>query len=63
MSEYRELRQRHSLLDICRTPDLATAVTLQPVRRIEIDAAILFQLGARSIFAPGQVGEACHFQS
>jgi len=42
MSEYRELRQRHSLLDICRTPDLATAVTLQPVRRIEVDAAILF---------------------
>jgi uroporphyrinogen decarboxylase len=42
MSEYRELRQRHSLLDICRTPDLATAVTLQPIRRIEVDAAILF---------------------
>src|SRR6476619_1837388 len=42
MSEYRELRQRHSLLDICRTPDLATIVTLQPVRRIEVDAAILF---------------------
>ena len=42
MSEYRELRERYSLLDICRTPDLATAVTLQPVRRIEVDAAILF---------------------
>jgi uroporphyrinogen decarboxylase len=42
MSEYRELRQRYSLLDICGTPDLATAVTLQPVRRIEVDAAILF---------------------
>ncbi len=42
MSEYRELRQKHSLLDICRTPDLATTVTLQPVRRIEVDAAILF---------------------
>ena len=42
MSEYRELRQRYSLLDICRTPDLATAVTLQPVQRIELDAAILF---------------------
>jgi uroporphyrinogen decarboxylase len=42
MSEYRELRERHSLLDICRIPDLATAVTLQPVRRIEVDAAILF---------------------
>src|SRR3981081_828222 len=42
MKEYRALRERYSLLDICRTPDLATAVTLQPVRRIEVDAAILF---------------------
>jgi uroporphyrinogen decarboxylase len=42
MAEYRALRTRHSLLDICRTPDLATEVTLQPVRRIEVDAAILF---------------------
>jgi uroporphyrinogen decarboxylase len=42
MSEYRALRERYSLLDICRTPDLATEVTLQPVRRIEVDAAILF---------------------
>ena len=42
MSEYRTLRERYSLLDLCRTPDLATAVTLQPVRRIEVDAAILF---------------------
>ncbi len=42
MSEYRALRERHSLLDLCRTPDLATEVTLQPVRRIDVDAAILF---------------------
>lgn len=42
MPEYRALRERHSLLDICRTPDLAVTVTLQPVRRIEVDAAILF---------------------
>src|SRR5262249_26292177 len=42
MSEYRSLRERYSLLDLCRTPDLATEVTLQPVRRIEGDAAILF---------------------
>jgi uroporphyrinogen decarboxylase len=42
MSEYRALRERYSLLDICRTPELATEVTLQPVRRIEVDAAILF---------------------
>ena len=42
MSEYRALRERHSLLDLCRTPELATEVTLQPVRRIDVDAAILF---------------------
>ena len=42
MSEYRALRERHSLLEICRNPDLATEVTLQPVRRIDVDAAILF---------------------
>ncbi len=42
MAEYRALRQRYSLLEICRIPDIATEVTLQPVRRIEVDAAILF---------------------
>src|SRR5579864_6712136 len=42
MSEYRTLRERYSLLELCRTPDLATEVTMQPVRRIEVDAAILF---------------------
>lgn len=42
MADYRELRQRHSLLDICHSPELAVAVTLQPVDAIEVDAAILF---------------------
>jgi uroporphyrinogen decarboxylase len=42
MPEYRALREQYSLLDICRTPDLATEVTLQPIRRLEVDAAILF---------------------
>jgi uroporphyrinogen decarboxylase len=42
MANYRALRQRHSLLDICHSPDLATEVTLQPVDAIEVDAAILF---------------------
>ena len=42
MSEYRQLRERYSLLEICRTPDLATTVTLQPVDAIDVDAAILF---------------------
>ena len=42
MAEYRALRTKHSLLEICRTPELAVEVTLQPIRRIEVDAAILF---------------------
>ena len=42
MSDYRALRQRYSLLDICRTPELAVTVTLQPVNAIDVDAAILF---------------------
>jgi uroporphyrinogen decarboxylase len=42
MSDYRALRQHYSLLDICRAPDLAVAVTLQPVDVIDVDAAILF---------------------
>ena len=42
MAEYRAIRQKYSLLEICRQPDLATEVTLQPVERIEVDAAILF---------------------
>jgi uroporphyrinogen decarboxylase len=42
MAEYRALRAKYSLLDICRTPDLATEVTMQPLRRIDLDAAIVF---------------------
>jgi uroporphyrinogen decarboxylase len=42
MAEYRELRQRYSLLQICAEPELAAAVTLQPINAIEVDAAILF---------------------
>ena len=42
MPEYRALRQNYTLLQLCRTPELATEVTLQPLRRIDVDAAILF---------------------
>ena len=42
MAEYRALRQRYSLLEICRQPELAVAVTMQPVDVLEVDAAILF---------------------
>lgn len=42
MSEYRALRERHSMLDLCRTPELAAEITMQPVRRFPLDAAIIF---------------------
>ena len=42
LPEYRELRARHDILEICRTPELAAEATLQPVRRLGVDAAILF---------------------
>ena len=42
MADYRAIRERYSLLQICREPDLAVAVTMQPVDVIEVDAAILF---------------------
>lgn len=42
MAEYRAIRAKHSLLEICAQPDLAAEVTLQPVRALGVDAAILF---------------------
>jgi uroporphyrinogen decarboxylase len=42
MEEYRRLRQKYSLLELCRNPELATEVTLQPIRRFDLDAAIIF---------------------
>ena len=42
MSEYREIRKKYSLLEICKQPELAVEVTLQPVIAHKVDAAILF---------------------
>jgi uroporphyrinogen decarboxylase len=42
LPEYRALRERHGMFDIFRDPELAAEVTLQPVRRLGVDAAILF---------------------
>ncbi len=41
MKEFREVRRRHSLLEVCKTPELAVEVTLQPLR-LGVDAAIIF---------------------
>lgn len=42
MKQYRDLRAKHSILEICKRPDLAAAVTLQPVEALDVDAAIIF---------------------
>src|SRR5881397_2279260 len=42
LPEYRELRVGTAMLDACRDPELVTEITLQPVRRHGVDAAILF---------------------
>ncbi len=43
LPEYRAVREKAgSFLDLCFTPELATEVTLQPIRRFNLDAAILF---------------------
>lgn len=42
LPEYRALKQKHTFLELVQTPELAAEVTLQPIRRFDFDAAILF---------------------
>ena len=42
MPEYRALRERHTLIELCKNPELAVEVTLQPIKAFNVDAAILF---------------------
>src|SRR2546427_3709245 len=42
MREYQAVRAKHSILEVCKTPDLAAQVTLQPIDRFPLDAAIIF---------------------
>jgi uroporphyrinogen decarboxylase len=63
LPEYRALRERVDFLTLCRTPDLAAEATIQPVKRLGVDAAILFSdilvpaaaLGLEVRFEPGPV--------
>ena len=42
MKQYRDIRAKASILEICKRPDLAAQVTLQPVEVLDVDAAIIF---------------------
>lgn len=57
LPEYRELRRKQSFEDLCRRPELAAEVTLQPVRRFPLDAAIIFADLVTPLTAMG-----CHFR-
>lgn len=62
MAEYRKIREKHTLLQICAQPEIACEVTLQPVVAHQVDAAILFAdillplepMGAPFEFAQGE---------
>ncbi len=62
MPVYQKVRAKHSILDICHTPDLSAEVTLQPIDAFDLDAAIIFAdillpleaMGLKLEFAEGE---------
>ena len=59
LPEYRALKTRHDFLTMVRTPELATEVTLQPLKRFPLDAAIIF---SDILVIPEALGQGYHFR-
>ncbi len=60
MPEYRAVRQRHSLIEICKSPELAAEVTITAAETLGVDAAIIF---ADLLLPLEPMGLAFHFES